>query len=71
MLTIAQAAKPRMSIGKNEQCQHRHLHVVGLDFFAEIFRRASDHQAGDENREHDKHEHPVEAGADSANNDFA
>ena len=57
--------------GQNEQRQHRHLHVVGLDFFAEIFRRASDHQAGDEDGEHDKDEHPVKSGADTAEDDFA
>ena len=56
---------------ENEQRQHRHLHVVGLDFLAEIFRRAADHQTGDEDREHDEDEHSVESGADAAENDFA
>ena len=60
-----------MEIGENEQRQHRHLHVVGLDFLAEIFRRAADHQTGDEDREHDEDEHSVESRADAAENDFA
>ena len=56
---------------QDEQRQHRHLHVVGFDFLAEIFRRAADHQARDEDREHDEDEHAVESGADAAENDFA
>ena len=60
-----------METAKNEQRQHRHLHVVGLDFLAEIFRRAADHQTRDEDGEHDEDEHSVESGADAAENDFA
>ena len=60
-----------MEIARIEQRQHRHLHVVGLDFLAEIFRRAADHQSGDEHGEHDEDEHSVKTRADAAEDDFA
>ena len=31
---------------KDEQIQHGHLHVVGFDSFAQVLRRAPDHEAG-------------------------
>ena len=71
MLTDRPGGEARISNGENEQRQHRHLHVVGLDFLAEIFRRAADHQPGDEDREHDKDQHAVKSGADAAEDDFA
>ncbi len=56
---------------QNEQREHRHLHLERLDFFAEIFRRAPDHQARDKNRKHDEHEHSIKSRADTADDDFA
>ena len=57
--------------GKDEQSQHCHLHVVRLDFLAEIFWCPADHQAGDEDGEHDEHEHSVQSGADAAEDNLA
>jgi hypothetical protein len=51
--------------------EHGHLHLARLDLLAEIFRRAADHQAGDEDREDDEQQHAVEAGADAADDDLA
>ncbi|ENN88782.1 hypothetical protein RHSP_23431 [Rhizobium freirei PRF 81] len=51
--------------------KHRHLHFLGLDLLAEIFRRAADHQACDEDGDDDEHQDAVEAGADAADDDFA
>ncbi len=48
-----------------------HLHLEGLDFFAEIFRCAPDHESSDEHGQHDEHEHSVESRADPTNDDFA
>ena len=46
--------------------QHGELHLARLDLLAEIFRRAADHQAGDEDRDHREDEQAVEARADAA-----
>ena len=54
-----------------EHGEHRHLHLLRLDLLAEIFRRAPDHQAGDEDGDDDEQEHAVEAGADAAEDDLA
>ena len=55
--------------GKN--AEHRHLYVVGFDFFAEIFGRSADHQSRDEYGQNHEDDHSVEAGTDAAENDFA
>ena len=34
--------------------EHRHLDFLGFDLLADIFRRAANHQAGDENRNNDE-----------------
>ena len=57
--------------GENDERQQRHFHVVGLDFFAEIFRRAPDHQPGDEHGEDDENQHAVKSRADAAENHLA
>ncbi len=54
-----------------EDGEHRHLDLLGLDLLAEVFRRAPDHQAGDEDREDDEDEHAVEARAHAADDDLA
>ena len=46
---------------KDQDDEHRHLHVVGLDLLAEVLRRAADHQAGDEHRQDDEDEDAVHA----------
>ena len=51
--------------------EHGHLDFLGLDLLADIFRRAADHQSGDEDRHDDEQQHAVEAGADAANDDLA
>ena len=43
-----------------------HLHLVGLDLLAEVFRRAAHHQPGDEHRDDREDQHAVESGADAA-----
>ena len=55
----------------DEDGQHRHLHFLGLELLAEIFRRASDHQAGDEHGDDGEHDDAVETGADAARHDLA
>ena len=45
--------------GEDEQREHRHLYVVRFDFFAEVFRRTTDHQTRDKDREHNENQHAV------------
>src|SRR6267378_4933978 len=56
---------------QNQNGEHRHLDIARLDLLADIFRCAADHQAGDEDREHDEQQHAVETGADAADDDLA
>src|SRR5882724_4999472 len=56
---------------QHQNGEHRHLDFARLDLLADIFRGAADHQARDEDREHDEQQHAVEAGADAADDDFA
>ncbi len=56
---------------QHQNGKHRHLDLARLDLLADIFRRAADHQAGDEDRQHDEQQHAVEAGADAADDDLA
>ena len=56
---------------KDEHGQHRHLDFVGLDLLAEIFRRAPDHQPGDEDGENDEQSMPYMPGADPAEDHLA
>src|SRR4029450_14107912 len=50
--------------------EHRHLDLLGLDLFADIFGGAADHQAGDEDRNDDEQQHAVHARADAADDDL-
>ena len=54
-----------------EDGKHGHLDLLRLDLLAEIFRRAADHQAGHEDGDEDEQQDAVEAGADTADDDFA
>src|SRR6202167_2139196 len=56
---------------QHQDGEHRHLDFARLDLLADIFRGAADHQAGDEDRQHDEQQHAVETGADAADDDFA
>ena len=56
---------------QDENRQHRHLDFLRLDLLADIFRRAADHEAGDEDGDDDEDQHAVEAGADAADDDLA
>ena len=51
--------------------QHRELHLARLDLLAEIFRRAPDHEAGDEHGDDRDHKEAIEARADAARPDAA
>ncbi|OPY89649.1 MAG: hypothetical protein A4E72_01028 [Syntrophus sp. PtaU1.Bin208] len=51
--------------------QDADLHIVSLDLLSQIFRRPSDHQAGQKNGHHDKEEHAVETRPDAAEDHFA
>ena len=43
----------------------------GLDLLAQVLGRAADHQAGDEDRQDDEDQHPVQARADAAEDHLA
>ncbi len=65
-------ANPRITSGKHEHDQHRHLHVVGFDLLAQIFRRAAHHEPGNEDRQHDvRSSMPYMPGADAAEDHLA
>ena len=51
--------------------EHGHLDLARLDLLADVFRRAPDHQPGDEDRDEHEDQHAVEAGADAADDDLA
>ncbi len=46
--------------------EQHHLHLERLDLLAEVFGRAPDHQAGDEDGQDHEDQDPVEARADAA-----
>ena len=56
---------------EDEEVEHRHLDVVGFDFFAEVLGGSADHEAGDEDGDDDEDEHAVEAGAYATEDDLA
>ena len=56
---------------QDQDGEHRHLDFLRLDLLADIFGRAPDHQAGDEDRDDDEQQHAVHAGADAAEDDLA
>ena len=56
---------------QDQDGEHGHLDFFRLDLLADIFRRAADHQSGDEDRDDHEQQHAVEAGADAANDDLA
>ena len=56
---------------QDQQRQHGKLHFLGFDLLAEIIRRASHHESGDEDRDDGNHQDAIEAGADTARQNFA
>ena len=56
---------------QDQDGEHGHLDLPGLDLLADVLRRAPDHQAGDEHGDDDEDQHAVEAGADAADDDLA
>ena len=57
--------------GKNQNKKHRQLHVIAFDLLAQILRSSADHQAGNEDREHDEDQHPVKPRAHTAKDHLA
>src|SRR5262252_1455896 len=55
---------------QDEDGEHGHLDLLGLDLLADVLGRAADHQAGDEDRDDDEQQHAVHAGADAADDDL-
>ena len=70
-MTIASAVSVEHHRRHEQRAERRELDLARLDLLAEPFRRAADHQAGDEDRDQDVEEHPVEAGADAAEDHLA
>ena len=56
---------------QDQDGKHRHLHFLGFDLLAQIFRRAAHHQAGHEHGDDGEQQHAVEAGTDAAEDDLA
>ena len=54
-----------------QEGQHRQRHLARLDLAAKVFRRAPDHQPGQEHGQHDVEEHPVKPRADAAEDHLA
>ena len=71
LVTMAIGGEHQDGDRRSQHRKHRHLDVEGFDFLAEIFGRAADHQAGDEDGEDDEDEHAVQSGADPAEDDLA
>ena len=57
--------------GRDQDGDGDHFHVEGFDLLAEIFGRAADHEAGEEDGENGEENEAVNAGPGAAENDFA
>ena len=55
----------------DQEGDHGEFDLARLDLLAEVFGRAPHHQPGEEDREHDVDEHPVEPGPDAAEDHLA
>ena len=51
--------------------EHRHLDLFGLQFLAEVFGRAPDHQPGDKQRDDREQQNPIKARTHAADDDLA
>ena len=56
---------------QDQNGEHRHFDLLRLDLLAQVFRRATHHQAGHEHGDDDHEKHAVEARADAAEDDLA
>ena len=68
---FARERRIRYDADEDEHARREHgdggpLHLACLDLLAEILRRASHHQARDENADDHEHQHAVQARADAA-----
>ena len=54
-----------------ERAEHDELDLARLDLLAQVLGRAADHEPGEEHREQDEEQHPVEPRADAAEDDLA
>ena len=70
-IAMAIAVKPRMRERQDQDGERRHLDLVLLDLLAQIFGRAPDHQAGDEDREDGEDDQAIETRANAAEDDLA
>ena len=68
---MATAVKPRIESGRIRMASAAIFISILLDLLAQILRRASNHQPGDEDREDGEDQQAVEAGADAAEDDLA
>ena len=66
-----QCSKQQHVGGQYQGGQHRHFDLEGFDLFAQIFRRPSDHKAGNKDRQDGIHQHAVESRADAAEDHLA
>ena len=57
--------------GRGDERDHGHFDFFGFDLLADVFGRAADHQAGDEDRDDGVEQDAVEARAHAAEDDFA
>ena len=69
--TIAIAVSDEHHRRHEERAERGELDLARLDLLPEVLRRAADHQPGDEDGDEDVEEHPVEAGADAAEDHLA
>ncbi|CCK01647.1 Trichohyalin [Cronobacter sakazakii 701] len=56
---------------RHQNRQRGHFHLAHVDFLAEVFRRAANHQARDKHAQQHEQQHPVQPGADAAEDHFA
>ena len=64
------AGKAQDHQGRDQQGQHRHHDLLALDLLAQVLRRATHHQPGDEDRDDGEVDHAVESCADAPKDDL-
>ena len=66
----AHCAETERDDDHQQQEERRELYVVPFNFLAEVFRRPSDHQAGQKDRHEDENQHGVKPASDAAKSNF-
>ena len=56
--------------GRDQDDEGGHLDFKGFDLLAEVFRGAAHHEPGHEDGDQDEHQHPVQAGAHTPEDDL-